>query len=112
VEILSIAPYHAVGEATIACLGLIDKYAGLVAIAKLEVLDTRLSATIRYQGTLGFLISESGNMEKDLRVTLDGKEFPFTKARQSEELYLVLVNLNTAGCSLGRDYYSVEIGFS
>ncbi|KAJ5812308.1 hypothetical protein N7474_008609 [Penicillium riverlandense] len=112
VEILSIAPFHAVGEGAIACLGLIDKYAGLVVIANLEALGTQLSVKIRYQGTLGFLISESGNVEKDLRVSLDGKEFPFTTARQSEELYLVLVNLNTGRCSLGRDYYTVEIGFS
>lgn len=60
-EIITIAPYHRVGEAAIACLGLIDKYAGLVAIRKLQLVDTRLCIMVRYQGILGLVVSKGGN---------------------------------------------------
>jgi hypothetical protein len=109
-EVLTFAPYRVLGEVSIANLGLIDKYAGLVAIRKSEVFGTRLSTQIRYQGIVGFLLSRAGNCKKDFRVTVDGKEVPFSVERQSKELHLVQVDLSTAASCASRDYYTVEIG--
>lgn len=111
VEVLTIAPYHALGGISIANLGLIDKYAGLVSIGNSEVSGTRLSTKIRHQGILGFLVSRFVDGESDLRVTVDGRAVHFTVERQSKELHLVQVDLSKASPSLRKDHYAVDIGF-
>ncbi|OZJ02478.1 hypothetical protein BZG36_05143 [Bifiguratus adelaidae] len=111
VETLTIAPYHAVGSAKIATLGLIDKYAGLAAIKASQVNGDRLSTEIRFDGILGFLVAcDVKALKNQVKVTIDDVVTDFSIEPQGEGLSLVQVDLTTAKAVLGKASWTVEIG--
>jgi hypothetical protein len=109
-EILTIAPYHSVGDISVANLGLIDKYAGLAAISESVVIGTRLCTQILYQGVLGFLISRDGNYEKNFWISVNGEQVHFTAVRLAGKQHLVKVDLNNIANIHMERCYSVQIG--
>ena len=55
-DVVTVAPIHKVGSNEIACLGLLDKYAGLAAISNIKTTESEISLDVQFAGSLGFLV--------------------------------------------------------
>ena len=109
-ETLTVAPYQNLGDAMVACLGLIDKYAGLAAIQRSQVLAGKLSIDFKFNGVAGFLVMlGEEHVEKRVRVTVDNISTPFVVKSKGNNLSLVEVDLTSIKAVLGKESWTVEI---
>ncbi|KAL1968068.1 hypothetical protein VTN77DRAFT_2198 [Rasamsonia byssochlamydoides] len=111
-ETVTVAPYHTVGTARIANLGLVDKYASLAGIASSRVDDNRLLTEIKFDGVVGFVVA--GDVTAgDIKVTVDGNALGIL-TEPLGELTLVQVDLSKtartgSSGSIERSTWMVEI---
>jgi hypothetical protein len=109
-EILTIAPFHSVGNIKIANLGLIDKYAGLAAIKNSNAVGNKLSTEVIFDGTLGFLVSaDSKDLESKVSLSVDNVSQPFSVVSRDGNLSLVQVDLTKAPTSQGKASWMIEL---
>ncbi|KFZ16354.1 hypothetical protein V501_02253 [Pseudogymnoascus sp. VKM F-4519 (FW-2642)] len=95
-EIFTIAPFHDLGGAKVASLGLIDKYAGLAAIQRSEVVGGKLSVDVGFDGVLGFLVTlGEEDVKKKAKVTVDDISTPYTVKSKGDGLCLIEVDLTS-----------------
>jgi hypothetical protein len=110
VETLTIAPYHDLSDTMVACLGLIDKYAGLAAIQGSQVTAQKLSINFIINGVAGFLITlEAEDVKKRARVTIDNISTPYVAKTKGNGLCLIEVDLTSIDAVLGKESWTVSI---
>ncbi|KAG0646377.1 putative galactinol-sucrose galactosyltransferase 2 [Hyphodiscus hymeniophilus] len=109
-EALTIATYHSVGDTMVACLGLIDKYAGLAAIQRTQVKGGQLSVAISFTGILGFLVKQGAeDITGKVRVTIDNISANCAVKSKGSGLSLVEVNLVDVQAVAGKEGWTVAI---
>ncbi|KAK9235018.1 glycoside hydrolase superfamily [Lipomyces kononenkoae] len=104
-EIIIVAPFYKVGNIEIAPLGLLNKYAGLAAIADTKVGEEALELSILFEGELGLIVTDSSN----LKVSVNGQPVIFTSAVLSRSATLALVDLKYSEEVKGSDYWTVKV---
>jgi hypothetical protein len=105
-EILTVAPYHTIGDIKIAVLGLVDKYAALAPIQSVQVQDDHLDIESKYDGVLGYIIAGTyGNIS----VTIDGVVVEPHSSRLTDGSLLVDVDLTNAISVEGNGVWAVSI---
>ena len=109
-ETFTIAPYQDLGGTLVACLGLIDKYAGLAAIQGSQVMAGKLTVDFRFNGVVGFLVMLGAeNVGKRARVTVDNISTPCVVKSKGNDLCLVEVDLTSIQVVPSKESWIVEI---
>jgi hypothetical protein len=109
-ETLTITPYEDLGDTMVACLGLIDKYAGLAAIRKSQVMTGKLSIDFSFNGVAGFLIMlRREDVLKRARVTVDNISTPCVVKSKGNGLCLIEVDFASIQAVLGKESWTVEV---
>lgn len=109
-EIFTVAPFHDLGRTKVANLGLIDKYAGLAAIRKSQVVGGRLSVDVGFDGVLGFLVTLGDELaKKKVKVTVDDILTPYTIKSKGDGLCLVEVDLTSIQAIPGKVTWTVDM---
>ncbi|KAK9243100.1 glycoside hydrolase superfamily [Lipomyces tetrasporus] len=93
-EIITVAPFHNFGGNEVACLGLVNKYAGLAAIAGVETLETGLRTSVLFAGTLGFIVSPGSAGADGIKVYVNSGPVAFSKIDLDQSV-LIKVDLTT-----------------
>ncbi|KAK9365192.1 raffinose synthase or seed imbibition protein Sip1-domain-containing protein [Lipomyces kononenkoae] len=88
-EVITVAPLHKLGDIEIACLGLIDKYASLAAIASLELIGKTLKISIFFEGELGFVATDASN----IKIYVNDELVTFTTMTLNESAVLLKLPL-------------------
>jgi hypothetical protein len=104
-ETLTVAPYHSVGKAKVAALGLVDKYAGLAGIQSSKVQDNSLVTEAKFDGLLAFIVAGA----TDVKASIDGNAVEVTTESPAEGLTLVQVDLTKAPAAAGKSSWTVAI---
>lgn len=109
-EIFTVAPFHDLGGAKVASLGLIDKYAGLAAIQRSQVVGGRLSVDVSFDGILGFLVTLGDKLaKKKVKVTVDNILTLYNIKSKGDGLCLVEVDLTSIQAIPGKVAWTVGI---
>ena len=109
-ETLTIAPYHNVGDTMIACLGLIDKYAGLAAIQGTQIVGGKLSVDVGFNGLVGFLVKlGAGDVMSKARITVDNLSIYCVVKSKGDDLCLIEVDLANIQAVPGNESWTVAI---
>ncbi|KAF8850839.1 glycoside hydrolase [Acephala macrosclerotiorum] len=109
-ETLTIAPYQYLGDAMVACLGLIDKYAGLAAIQRSQAMAGKLSIDFSLNGVAGFLVTlRAKDAQRRVRVTVDNISTLYVGKSKGDGLCLVEVDLASIQAVPGKENWTVEI---
>ncbi|CZR67868.1 uncharacterized protein PAC_17767 [Phialocephala subalpina] len=109
-ETLTIVPYKHLGDAMVACLGLIDKYAGLAAIQRSQAMAGKLSIDFSLNGVAGFLVAlRVEDAQKRVRVTVDNISTLYVVKSKGNGLCLVEVDLANIQAVPGKENWTVEI---
>ncbi|PMD33381.1 glycoside hydrolase family 36 protein [Hyaloscypha variabilis F] len=109
-ETLTIAPYEDLGDTMVACLGLIDKYAGLAAIRKSQVTTGKLSIDFGFNGVAGFLIMlRREDVLKRVMVTVDNTSTSYVFKSKGNGLCLIEVDLASIQAVVGKETWTVEV---
>jgi hypothetical protein len=104
-EVLTVAPFHTVGQVKVAVLGLIDKYAGLAGIESSKTHDGSLVVETKFDGTLGFVVSGAPHV----KATIDGSAAELSSESLDGGLMLVTVDLTSAPATAGQSSWTVAI---
>ncbi|KAK9366856.1 glycoside hydrolase superfamily [Lipomyces kononenkoae] len=104
-EIIVVAPFYKVGDVEIATLGLLDKYAGLAAIAGVSVGDADLDLSISFEGELAFIVTDSSR----IKVSVNGQQATFTSTVLSPSATLAVVDLKYSEEMKSSDYWTVKV---
>ncbi|KAK9241870.1 glycoside hydrolase superfamily [Lipomyces tetrasporus] len=104
-EIVVVAPFYKVGDIEIAPLGLLNKYAGLAAIADTNVGDAELHLSILFEGELGLIVTDSSC----IKVSVNGQPVTFTSTVLSPSATLAVVYLKYSEEVKGTDYWRVKV---
>ncbi|PMD62135.1 glycoside hydrolase family 36 protein [Hyaloscypha bicolor E] len=109
-ETLTIAPYEYLGHTMVACLGLIDKYAGLAAIQRSRAITGKLSIDFSFNGVAGFLVMlRAEDVGKRARVTVDNISTPFVVKSKGNGLCLIEVDFASIQAVLAKDSWTVAV---
>ncbi|KAK9321600.1 glycoside hydrolase superfamily [Lipomyces orientalis] len=92
-EIITVAPFHNIGGNEIACLGLVNKYAGLAAIGGVETLEIGLRTSVLFAGKLGFIVSPGSGGA--INVFVNGEPVAFSMIDLDQSAVLIKVDLTT-----------------
>lgn len=106
-EILTVAPYNALGTVNVAVIGLIDKYAALAGIQSIRVEDSSLVTETTYDGILGFVMK--GATSGIFTASINGESTGAQVESLSDGLQLVRVDLTQAPASPGQKTWSVSL---
>ena len=110
IETLTIVPYQHLGDTMVACLGLIDKYAGLAAIQSSQTIAGKLCIDFSLNGVAGFLVALGvEDAQKRVRVTVDNISTLYVIESKGIGLCLVEVDLASIQAVLGKETWTVEI---
>ncbi|KAJ8096985.1 hypothetical protein POJ06DRAFT_283641 [Lipomyces tetrasporus] len=88
-EVITVAPLHKLGGIEIACLGLLDKYAGLAAIAATELIGTTLKISFLFEGELGFVVTDASH----IKIYVNDELVTFTTTDLNESAVLLKLHL-------------------
>jgi len=109
-ETIIVAPYHDLGDTMVACLGLIDKYAGLAAIQGSQVTAEKLSIDFSLNGIASFLVMLGvEDFRKRARVTVDNISTPYVVKSKGNDLCLIEVDLTNIQAALGKESWTIKI---
>ncbi|KAK9243148.1 raffinose synthase or seed imbibition protein Sip1-domain-containing protein [Lipomyces tetrasporus] len=107
-EIITAAPFYKVGSIEIACLGLLNKYAGLAAIADTKVGETALDLSILFEGELGFIVTDSSRVH----VSVNGESVVCVSTELSPSAALIMVDLKFSDNVKNTEYWTVTVSCS
>ncbi|KAJ8103412.1 glycoside hydrolase superfamily [Lipomyces tetrasporus] len=94
-EIITVAPFHNLGGTEFACLGLVDKYAGLAAVAGIETLETGLRTSVLFAGKLGFIVRPGSVGAGAVKVYVNSGPVAFSMTDLDQSGVLIKVDLTT-----------------
>ncbi|KAK9320906.1 glycoside hydrolase superfamily [Lipomyces orientalis] len=107
-EIITAAPFYKVGSIEVACLGLLNKYAGLAAIADTKVGETTLDLSILFEGELGFIVTDSSRVH----VSVNGESVVCVSTELSSSAALIMVDLKFSDDVKDTEYWTVKVSCS
>jgi hypothetical protein len=94
----------------VACLGLIDKYAGLAAIQGSQVIDKKLSIDFSLNGVAGFpIMLGAEDVGKRARITVDNISAPNVVRLKGSGLCLIEVDLTNIQAVIGKESWTVRL---
>ncbi|KAK9237500.1 glycoside hydrolase superfamily [Lipomyces kononenkoae] len=105
-EVITVAPLYKLGDIEIACLGLVDKYAGLAAIAAAELIGTTLKLSILFEGELGFVVTDASH----IKIYVNDELVTFTAIDLNESAVLLKLQLISNSPALSKlDHWPVDV---
>ncbi|KAK9350082.1 glycoside hydrolase superfamily [Lipomyces doorenjongii] len=107
-EVVTVAPFHKLGHIEIACLGLLNKYAGLSAIDSIEFNAKSLRACVLFEGELGFIVTDASCIK--VYVNCESVTFAMLDLSQTAVLVKIALTVPDSSSEVARlGYWTVDV---